>query len=77
MKQTRSLAARAGRWSATHRKKAIWGWLAFVLRRVRDRRRGRARSRSRTRLRAESASRAAPTQTIDGAFPSTWPRSWS
>ena len=31
MKRTRSLAARAGRWSATHRKKAIWGWLAFVV----------------------------------------------
>jgi uncharacterized membrane protein YdfJ with MMPL/SSD domain len=30
MKQTRSIAARAGRWSATHRKAAIWGWLAFV-----------------------------------------------
>src|SRR4051812_25387854 len=30
MKQTRSLAARAGHWSATHRKRAIWGWLAFV-----------------------------------------------
>src|SRR5215212_7174574 len=28
---TSSLAARAGRWSAQHRKKAIWGWLAFVL----------------------------------------------
>jgi RND superfamily putative drug exporter len=27
----RSLAARAGRWSAQHRKKAIWGWLAFAL----------------------------------------------
>src|SRR5436190_23906598 len=27
----RSLAARAGRWSAHHRKKAIWGWLAFVI----------------------------------------------
>jgi RND superfamily putative drug exporter len=27
----RSLAARAGRWSAQHRKKAIWGWLAFVV----------------------------------------------
>ena len=26
-----SLAARAGRWSAQHRKKAIWGWLAFAL----------------------------------------------
>src|SRR6476646_3063230 len=31
MKQTRSLAARAGHWSATHRKTAIWGWLAFVV----------------------------------------------
>jgi RND superfamily putative drug exporter len=25
------LAARAARWSAQHRKKAIWGWLAFAL----------------------------------------------
>ena len=31
MPQTRSIAARAGRWSATHRKTAIWGWLAFVV----------------------------------------------
>ncbi len=31
MEQTQSIAARAGRWSATHRKTAIWGWLAFVL----------------------------------------------
>ena len=31
MNQPRSLAARAGRWSATHRKTAIWGWLAFVV----------------------------------------------
>ena len=29
--QTRSLAARAGRWSAQHRRKAIFGWLAFVI----------------------------------------------
>src|SRR5436305_9558880 len=26
-----SIAARAGRWSAKHRRKAIWGWLAFAL----------------------------------------------
>ena len=26
----RNLAARAGRWSAQHRKLAIWGWLGFV-----------------------------------------------
>jgi RND superfamily putative drug exporter len=31
MDQPRGLAARAGRWSATHRRKAIWGWLAFVI----------------------------------------------
>ena len=31
MSSPRSLAARAGRWSATHRKTAIWGWLAFVI----------------------------------------------
>ncbi|MET0729561.1 MAG: MMPL family transporter, partial [Solirubrobacterales bacterium] len=29
--QTRNTAARAGRWSAQHRRKAIFGWLAFVL----------------------------------------------
>src|SRR4051812_10416060 len=28
---SRNLAARAGRWSAHHRKLAIWGWLAFVI----------------------------------------------
>src|SRR5437764_8853197 len=27
----KTLAARAGRWSAQHRKKAIWGWLAFAV----------------------------------------------
>ena len=30
MDSTGNLAARAGRWSAQHRKKAILGWLAFV-----------------------------------------------
>src|SRR5438128_11784576 len=29
--ETRNLAARAGRWSAHHRRKAIWGWIAFVV----------------------------------------------
>ena len=29
--QSRTLAARAGRWSAQHRKKAILGWFAFVI----------------------------------------------
>ncbi|MFN8161106.1 MAG: MMPL family transporter [Solirubrobacterales bacterium] len=31
MEKTRNIAARAGRWSARHRKTAIWGWLAFVV----------------------------------------------
>ena len=29
--QAKGLAARAGRWSTENRKKAIWGWLAFVV----------------------------------------------
>ena len=31
LKHSRNLAARMGRWSAAHRKTAIFGWLAFVL----------------------------------------------
>ena len=31
MRQQESIAARVGRWSARHRKKAIFGWLAFVI----------------------------------------------
>jgi uncharacterized membrane protein YdfJ with MMPL/SSD domain len=31
MESPRNIAARAGRWSAQHRKKAIFGWLAFVI----------------------------------------------
>jgi uncharacterized membrane protein YdfJ with MMPL/SSD domain len=31
MQTKRNIAARAGRWSAKHRKTAIFGWLAFVL----------------------------------------------
>jgi uncharacterized membrane protein YdfJ with MMPL/SSD domain len=31
MQRTRNIAARAGRWSAQHRKKAILGWLTFVI----------------------------------------------
>ena len=27
----KGIAARAGHWSATHRKMAIWGWLAFLV----------------------------------------------
>lgn len=31
MKTNRNIASRAGRWSARHRKTAIFGWLAFVM----------------------------------------------
>ena len=31
LKHSQSLAARMGRWSAQNRKKAIGGWLAFVI----------------------------------------------
>src|SRR4051812_9175400 len=31
MTDSRNLAARAARWSAQHRKKAIFGWLAFMV----------------------------------------------
>jgi RND superfamily putative drug exporter len=31
VQKNQNLAARAGRWSAQHRKKAIFGWLAFVI----------------------------------------------
>ena len=31
MNQSRNLAARAGRWSAQHRKTAILGWILFVV----------------------------------------------
>ena len=31
MEGTRNLAARAGRWSARHRRKAIIGWFVFVV----------------------------------------------
>jgi uncharacterized membrane protein YdfJ with MMPL/SSD domain len=31
LKPSSNLAARMGRWSASHRKTAIFGWLAFVL----------------------------------------------
>ena len=31
LKQSTNIAARMGRWSAKHRKTAIFGWLAFVI----------------------------------------------
>ena len=31
LERSNNLAARMGRWSARHRKQAIFGWLAFVV----------------------------------------------
>ena len=31
LNRSNNIAARAGRWSAGHRKTAIFGWLAFVI----------------------------------------------
>ena len=31
LKQSRNIAARMGRWSASHWKTAVFGWLAFVV----------------------------------------------
>ena len=31
LKRSTNIAARMGRWSGTHRKTAIFGWLAFVV----------------------------------------------
>ncbi len=31
MQPSRNIAARAGRWSAQHRKTALLGWIAFVV----------------------------------------------
>ena len=31
MNSSHNIAARAGRWSARHRKAAVLGWLAFVV----------------------------------------------
>ena len=67
MNQPRSLAARAGRWSATHRKTAIWGWLAFVI--LAFAIGGAVGTQASSRTSSGSASPGAPTETIEGAFP--------
>ena len=41
LKQSKNIAARMGRWSASHWKTAIFGWLAFVIACVRRRHRRR------------------------------------
>src|SRR3954453_14864756 len=69
MKQTRSLAARAGHWSATHRKTAIWGWLAFVVVAFAIGGAVGTKTLQSDQLGVGEAGRA--DQTIEGGFPST------
>ena len=69
MGQTRSLAARAGRWSATHRKTAIWGWLAFVFAAFAIGGAVGTETLQQDELGVGESGRAA--QTIEGAFPSS------
>ena len=67
MKQTRSIAARAGRWSATHRKTAIWGWLGFVVAAFAIGGAVGTETLQQDQLGVGESGRAA--QTIEGAFP--------
>ena len=68
MQQSRNIAARAGRWSARHRKTAILGWLAFVSSPSWSAATS-ARSTLTDRTQPASASPAQPTAVVDDAFP--------
>ena len=62
-----TFAARAGRWSAQHRKTAIWGWIALRRRRLRHRRRRRREEAH--RLHRPRRFRPRPTQLALDHFP--------
>src|SRR5438309_5609055 len=62
-----SLAARAGRWSAQHRKLAIWGWLAFAL--VAFMIGGAIGTETQTAAQSAVGESGRAARTIDGAFP--------
>src|SRR2546421_13071785 len=64
---TRALAARAGRWSAQHRKKAIWGWLAFAL--VAFMIGGALGTKTQTNAQSGLGESGRAARTLDGAFP--------
>src|SRR5436309_15087366 len=64
---TRALAARAGRWSAQHRKKAIWGWLAFAL--VAFMIGGALGTKTQTDAQSGVGESGRAARTLDGAFP--------
>src|SRR5947207_13911594 len=61
------LAARAGRWSAQHRKKAIWGWLAFAL--VAFMIGAALGTKTQTNAQSGVGESGRAARTIDGAFP--------
>src|SRR5947199_8263375 len=64
---SQSLAARAGRWSAEHRKKAIWGWLAFAL--VAFMIGGAIGTKTQTNAQSGVGESGRAARTLDGAFP--------
>src|SRR5438477_3999765 len=64
---TRALAARAGRWSAQHRKKAIWGWLAFAL--VAFMIGGAIGTKTQTNAQSGVGESGRAARTVDNAFP--------
>src|SRR5881394_2871444 len=62
-----SLAARAGRWSAQHRKKAIWGWLTFAL--VAFMIGGAIATKTQTTAQSGVGESGRAARTVDNAFP--------
>src|SRR5437588_11345274 len=64
---TRALAARAGRWSAQHRRKAIWGWPAFAL--VAFMIGGALGTKTQTNAQSGVGESGRAARTLDGAFP--------
>src|SRR5881227_2497792 len=61
------LAARAGRWSAQHRKKAIWGWLAFAL--IAFMIGGAVGTKTQTNAQSGVGESGRAARTVDNAFP--------
>src|SRR5437763_14999257 len=64
---TRTLAASAGRWSAQHRKQAIWGWLAFAL--VAFMIGGAIGTKTQTNAQSGVGESGRAARTVDNAFP--------
>ena len=62
-----TLAARAGRWSAQHRKQAIWGWLAFAI--VAFMIGGAIGTKTQTTAQSGVGESGRAARTLEGAFP--------